>query len=274
MPKILTECNKWGDNWFMKLSPQAKLIWIYVCENCDKAGVYEKNEALLKMQIGFSDKVNLDVFFSELDERVIWWQDKSRIWIKNYIKHQYGKLSEKSHPHRKVIEKCSEYLDNDSTPEKVKIFFKSTLPTTLLTTPMNRIEEEEEVIGGVGDFESENLIAPSMQRKFVEFFPKYPKDKDRDYPACLQIAYKLADMLSVNRSTVISANKDIILKRWGELVEFISVDKWFSTRSIHDINNEWQRIIQAYNSKEEKNIYTIPQSNDINQRLAAAKKAG
>jgi hypothetical protein len=40
-----------------------------------------------------------------------------------------------------------------------------------------------------------------------------------------------------------------VLNEWQEIVYFIVSDKWFSTRSLSDINNEWQRLIQSKSNK-------------------------
>lgn len=41
MAKRLTDSNKWNDNWFNELPPDIKLVWLYILDACDHAGVYK-----------------------------------------------------------------------------------------------------------------------------------------------------------------------------------------------------------------------------------------
>ena len=52
MSKRFTEIMKWNDPWFRRLSIEAKLFWIYLCDNCDNAGVWKIDYELASFQIG------------------------------------------------------------------------------------------------------------------------------------------------------------------------------------------------------------------------------
>ena len=38
-----TTTEKWNDNWFSELKQFEKLLFMYLCDNCDIAGFYEIN---------------------------------------------------------------------------------------------------------------------------------------------------------------------------------------------------------------------------------------
>jgi hypothetical protein len=61
-----TVLNKWNDVWFSKLTPQAKLIWLYLCDNCDHVGVYEFNEDKIRQDIRFTGHVVIKKHIREL----------------------------------------------------------------------------------------------------------------------------------------------------------------------------------------------------------------
>jgi hypothetical protein len=43
MAKRFTDTNKWNDVWFSQLSNDYKLIWIYILDSCDNAGIWISN---------------------------------------------------------------------------------------------------------------------------------------------------------------------------------------------------------------------------------------
>lgn len=51
MAKRLSATEKWIDPWFCGLEPMDKLFWIYLCDNCDHAGIWQVNWPLVKFHI-------------------------------------------------------------------------------------------------------------------------------------------------------------------------------------------------------------------------------
>jgi len=41
MAKRFTEITIWEDDWFYELSPEYKLFWFYIKDNCDHAGIWK-----------------------------------------------------------------------------------------------------------------------------------------------------------------------------------------------------------------------------------------
>ena len=68
MAKRMIDTNIFRDPWFMDLSKDGKLIWIYLFCNCDHAGMYELNGKLLKFETGITD---IDKAFEQLGNRCL-----------------------------------------------------------------------------------------------------------------------------------------------------------------------------------------------------------
>jgi hypothetical protein len=51
MANRFTAPDKWNDPWFCGLSEKDKLFWIYVCDNCNHAGIWKVNWPLVKFHI-------------------------------------------------------------------------------------------------------------------------------------------------------------------------------------------------------------------------------
>ena len=87
--KRLTEAMKWEDNWFSLLTPTNKLVWLYLVDRCDKAGVWEPNFRLADFHIG--QKVNWDEARQSLDKTVRVLKN-GKWWLPGFIAFQYGNL--------------------------------------------------------------------------------------------------------------------------------------------------------------------------------------
>ena len=53
MAKRFTDNQKWSKSWFMDLEPKDKLLWIYMIDSCDHAGIWEVNWKLTSFMVGF-----------------------------------------------------------------------------------------------------------------------------------------------------------------------------------------------------------------------------
>lgn len=148
--------------------------------------------------------------------------------------------------------KRQEYSESRKRNKNSKKDEKSAHMLDICSTYVQHMENEienvnEDVIedkGGMG----EKQIAPEMIKSFKSVYPQYPVDKINDATACLQIAYKIAEMKGWPKQSVLTSKKDEALSEWQKIISKSSTDKWYSTRSIRDLNNEWQRLIQFINN--------------------------
>lgn len=97
--KRFTDTGKWEDKWFRSLSPTAKLLWSWLLDHCDNAGVIDPDIMLATFQIG--DTVKED-HFTELGDRIQSLPNGKR-WIPKFIRFQFGQLSPESRVHASVV---------------------------------------------------------------------------------------------------------------------------------------------------------------------------
>lgn len=48
----MTDTEKWSDRWFKKLADKEKLLWLFILDNCDYAGVWEVDKDLVELRLG------------------------------------------------------------------------------------------------------------------------------------------------------------------------------------------------------------------------------
>lgn len=82
----MSDSTKWSDGWFGNLPMDMKLVWLYILDMCDHAGVYKVNHNLLKFQTG-TDKTEEQIL-KYLKDRV-YLVDSEKWFIPKFITYQY-----------------------------------------------------------------------------------------------------------------------------------------------------------------------------------------
>lgn len=95
MAKRFTDTEKWNDDWYISLSNDYRIIWQWLLDNCNHAGICKRSIRLLNLMCNtnISEKELID----HMGGRVI---TKENNWfIPKFLKFQYANL----HSERKVI---------------------------------------------------------------------------------------------------------------------------------------------------------------------------
>ena len=79
----------WTDPFIQGLSPEAKLLFIYLWTNkhCNQAGLYE----ITLKTMAFDTGLPLETFaerLKQLEPKVVWYPEQNLIWVKNFLKRQ------------------------------------------------------------------------------------------------------------------------------------------------------------------------------------------
>ena len=86
MAKRFTESDKWRDAWFATLSNADKLCWLYLCDACDYAGVFDivpQNDAA-----ALGERIDWDAFILQSEGRVVR-LSANKLWLVRFIDFQY-----------------------------------------------------------------------------------------------------------------------------------------------------------------------------------------
>lgn len=119
--KRFTATEKWDDQWFRKLSTPAKLLWLYLWDKCDNAGVvsFDLEVASVTIRETIQEK-----HVTELGDKITAIGDK--FLIKSFVSFQFGELQPGNRIHQSVlnlfkqheIEYPIEYQYTINTPKK------------------------------------------------------------------------------------------------------------------------------------------------------------
>ena len=131
MAKRFTDSEKWNDVWFTELNNDQRIIWIYLLDNCDNAGIFKLNMKLINFNC--STNISVEEFIFIYKERIT--QINKESWLINkFCSYQYGsdfliKTGNKAVQSaiKKLMEvKVVELIDNNYT---LSIPYSSTINT-------------------------------------------------------------------------------------------------------------------------------------------------
>jgi len=105
-----TNTDKWDDAWFANLKPIEKLLFIYLCDNCDIAGFIEVNIKKWSSDIG-SEKKIIEGALKGLGRGLMYSDLNDCIYIRNYLKHQKNLPlnAERNQAHKGIIKRFELY---------------------------------------------------------------------------------------------------------------------------------------------------------------------
>jgi hypothetical protein len=107
MAKRFTDSEKWKKPFIKKLPMQYKLLWFYLLDDCNHAGVWQVDLEIASLRIGY--KLNLKDSITALNDKIKVFDNGEKWFIKDFIEFQYGELNEKNRAHKSVISVLTKY---------------------------------------------------------------------------------------------------------------------------------------------------------------------
>lgn len=88
MAKRLTDTEKWKDDWYQSLTNDYRIIWQYLLDNCNHAGLMKRNMRLLNFhcKTEITEETLLEIFKNRI------YVSGEYYFIPKFIKFQYGNL--------------------------------------------------------------------------------------------------------------------------------------------------------------------------------------
>ena len=138
MAKRMTDTDKWKKRFVRELSPQHKLLWFYILDDCNHAGIWEVDIEVASIRVGY--ELVYDMLPKEFLDKVVIFDNGDKWFIPDFIDFQYGELNPNSNVHKSVIALLNKYKlegyvkglqtlpdtvkDKDKVKDKVKRFVK------------------------------------------------------------------------------------------------------------------------------------------------------
>lgn len=247
MSKRFISTLLFDDDWFMELSKDGKILWVYLITKCDHAGIIKLNEKLCRTQTGLND---VKRSLKELDTR-LYRLTEFNLFIPGYLFFQYTGF-----PNSKVLQQRGAI----SILEKLGLIKDGVLT---VSTPRNGEERRSTPIGndignedgndkgGVGEIE---LIINHLNNTLGTKYKPNAEETVKLIKARLKDGYKLGDFIKVIETK---------FSEWGQdpkMSNYLRPETLFSKKFESYLN---QKPIQAGL----KEAYHQPEEKDYTEKL-------
>ena len=162
MAKRFTDTMKWNEDWYLDLTLPQKLFWIYICDNCNHAGIFKPNKKMFEILIGktIDIKLFLDVVNSSKSRIEI--LGNGRWYLTGFIEFQYGSsLNPISRVHKSILKVLNDNDINYSQYNKELV----QIPQAL-----GRVEDKPRTIADAVDYFKEKGSSKVEGEKFYYFY--------------------------------------------------------------------------------------------------------
>jgi hypothetical protein len=187
MAKRFTDTEKWEDEWFTELSNDYKVIWFYLLDTCDNAGIWKQN--IKKLNYLCSTNITADELLKVFGNRIIKIADE-KWFIKKFCIVQYGHdfMNSKNKAVVSAIEKLkiNGIIDNRYPIDTLSIDNRYPIDTLsipyryTIDTPKEQEQEQEQEQDKVKDKIKDKVKEQEQEQEKVNNFAPAMKPKEFD----------------------------------------------------------------------------------------------
>jgi hypothetical protein len=239
MAKRFTDTEKWKKPFIRGLQGAYKLLWLYICDDCDHAGIWQVDIDVAQIRIG--EKIDINEAIKIFDEKIIIFDKGNKWFIPSFIEFQYPSgLNPDNRAHNSII----------ILLEKYKLLDKQNKP---LTRPLQGCKDMDMDMDMVKDKdkvkEQKNIEISFLGNEIIEYWDLWKDYKSKQFKfkyktlQSEQAAFDdLVRLSEKNCKNAIEIIKQSMANGWKGLFELkISQNKTLSPR----IDNKYQREIET-----------------------------
>jgi hypothetical protein len=152
MAKRFTDTNKWRKEFIRSLQAPYKLLWIYILDECDHAGIWHVELDVASLRIGI--ELDIKEVIKEFGNHIVIFDDGKKWFIPDFIEFQYGVLNSENRAHQSVLLLLEKY--------KIKGHLRSLQGRKDKEQDMEKDKEQENVFEIV--LNSYHSLCPKMSK--------------------------------------------------------------------------------------------------------------
>ena len=119
MAKRFTDTEKWKKPFIRGLQGAYKLLWLYICDDCDHAGIWQVDLDVAQIRIG--EKIDINEAIKSFGDKIVIFDKGNKWFIPSFIEFQYPSgLNPDNRAHNSTIILLEKYnlIDKKNKPLK------------------------------------------------------------------------------------------------------------------------------------------------------------
>jgi hypothetical protein len=101
MAKRFTDTAKWSKPFVRALQAPYKLLWLYILDECDHAGIWQVDIEVAQIRIG--EKIEISEAIKEFGDKIQVLEGGQKWFIMDFVEFQYGELNPENRAHNSVL---------------------------------------------------------------------------------------------------------------------------------------------------------------------------
>lgn len=102
MAKRFTDTEKWKKPFIRGLQGAYKLLWLYICDDCDHAGVWQVDLEVASIRIG--EPIDMEIAIKSFGDKIVIFDDGNKWFIPSFLEFQYPSgLNPDNRAHSSII---------------------------------------------------------------------------------------------------------------------------------------------------------------------------
>lgn len=115
MAKRFTDTDKWKKPFIRSMKAPYKLLWLYILDECDHAGLWQVDFEVAQIKIG--ERLNRETALKFFEGRILEVSDGGKWFVFDFIEFQYGDLNPLNRAHNSVLNLLKKYgIDYKNKP--------------------------------------------------------------------------------------------------------------------------------------------------------------
>jgi len=107
MSKRMTDTEKWKKRFIRSLPTKYKILWFFITDDCDHAGIWHVDIDAAQLYTG--EKLKIEDAIQYLGKKIHIFDNGQKWYIPSFIDFQYGELKETNNVHLSVISRLKKY---------------------------------------------------------------------------------------------------------------------------------------------------------------------
>lgn len=248
--KRFTETTRFEDPWYRKLSPAMKLAWEYLYAKCDNAGVIDLDREGAEFHIGAT--VDWNEFLIVCGPKRIAVMDNGKWWLLKFVEFQYGKLSDKSAPHRKVLSLLEQHGLMEGSGS-LHVGYKKA------TSRLKEEDKDKEKEEAKDKAKEARAKSSEYSQSFLRFWDAFPKGRKKSKGAAWKAWNSAVSSLFYNKNLVSKdAAQEILINAAREYAmsdegrgEYVKMPStWLNGRCWEDDREAWTERPHSTNGQQ------------------------